>query len=204
LNPTRRFVKNPTQPRAALLLLLFAMVRFTRLLLLAGVALSFAAVPAVLGQEDVEPTVDCEALMTAFPNCTEMVYTICTDGTPTACGATLSTQQVETNGSNSTNETAVVESPCEKYVCFENGTYADMEDDAAPTTEDDAPEGNGTSTGGDTEDDTQAAPTEDDSKGTAGAAAAGTSGAFSALAGGTSSSGLALLATAAGIMTLAM
>jgi hypothetical protein len=178
------------------------MVRFTSLLL--AVALSFAAGPAVLGQEDVEPTVDCDALMTAFPDCTEMVYTICTDGTPTTCGATISTQQETSNSTNGT----VVESPCEKYVCFENGTYASLEDDATPSMEDDALDGNGTSTTGNVtsmEDDTQASSMEDDKAGGgATGAAAGTSGAFSVLVGGTSSSILALLAAAAGIMAIAM
>jgi hypothetical protein len=172
------------------------MVRFTRLLL--AVALSFAAV-SVLGQEDVEPEVDCDALMTELPDCTEMVYTICTDGTPTACGSTVSTQQVETNATNGT----VVESPCEKFVCFENGTYASMEDDTAPSVEDDAMEGNGTSTGNGTsmEDDNQATSMEDDTAGGATGAGA-TSGAVHFRAGGSLSSVLALLAAAG--LSLAM
>jgi hypothetical protein len=187
------------------------MVRFTHLFLVAAVAVSSVA---VLGDEVAEVEVDCDALMAELPDCTEMVYTICTDGTPTTCGAAVSTQQVEGPG-NSTNGTAVVESPCEKYVCFENGTYASMEDDAdtAPSVEDDTTEegGNGTTTAGGNgttsmEDDNQGASMEDDTAGggnvTGASGGTGTSGGASAVVGGASF--LVALAAAAGLSALAM
>jgi hypothetical protein len=194
------------------------MVRFTHLLLAVVAAVALSSV-AVLGQEAAEPTVDCDALMAELPDCAEMVYTICTDGTPATCGAAVSAQQVEGPGggasSNSTtNGTAVVESPCEKYVCFENGTYASMEDDAdtVPSVEDDAAEeggGNGTTTEGNgtasMEDDNQGASMEDDSAGNA-TGANGSSGAAAAGVGGVSVPALLALAAAAltGLSALAM
>lgn len=121
-------------------------------------------------EPETEPEVDCDALMTTLPDCTGMMYIVCTDGTdPTCADDTVSPQQAGVgNATSPGNGTTIIEDePCEKFLCYDNGTYASMEDDAGevvdveddseetgstngtvPSTEDDTTGGGSSSSGG--------------------------------------------------------
>jgi hypothetical protein len=78
----------------------------------------------------VEISVDCAGLMADFPNCTGMMYTVCSDGTPSACGAVASAMEAVSTTTNMTNATNMddtgttdAETACDVFMCFENGTY---------------------------------------------------------------------------------
>jgi predicted homoserine dehydrogenase-like protein len=132
------------------------MLRFTLL----NKILLLVAIVGSLAQETEEPAVDCESLMTKFPDCTDMTFLVCTGSDP-KCAEVASPQQVIEGGNNSTVT-------CEKYLCFDNGTYTSLEDDAvgnSTSMEDDTAGGaeNGTSIEDDSMNGTSL---EDDTKGT--------------------------------------
>lgn len=75
-----------------------------------------------------EIMVDCKALMSDFPNCTDMMYTVCSDGTPSSCGAVTATmEEVSSNmtmtGNMTGTEEEEEEQPCYVFMCYANGTY---------------------------------------------------------------------------------
>jgi hypothetical protein len=76
-----------------------------------------------------EIMVDCKALMTDFPNCTDMMYTVCSDGTPSSCGAVTATmEEVSSNmtdmsGNMTGTEEEEEEQACYVFMCYANGTY---------------------------------------------------------------------------------
>jgi hypothetical protein len=158
------------------------------LLLVAAVAM----IGSLYLAQETEPEVDCDALMKDFPNCPDWTFYLCTNGSAPVCyggDSAVSPQQAD-GGSNATS----VE--CEKYICFENGTYASLEDDAvgnSSSLEDDA--ANATSLEDDAANGTSL---EDDTKGNKGTSA----GPLSASVGSTAVA--AAWAVAAGLLSVVM
>jgi hypothetical protein len=127
-----------------------------------GQGVSTSPAPAPAGNSSGVPggvVIDCDSLMAELPNCTDMVYTVCSSSTgrPPTCGtdiiaaptseqaragtttttttystATSATSATSSSSSSSSSSGAIIESPCDRYVCFDNGTYASMEDDNDP------------------------------------------------------------------------
>jgi hypothetical protein len=119
-----------------------ATAAFPLVVVLVSFFLALRAADANHSEEEI--MVDCKALMTDFPNCTDMMYTVCSDGTPSSCGAVTATmEEVSSNATNMTgSEEEEEEHACHMFTCYANGTYVmhetsehDHDHDAGSTSE---------------------------------------------------------------------